>query len=52
MENFEIKELFVSSILYVMKGDDLSWTYSVIFNYLQGDDLVSRDCFWASLDIA
>lgn len=49
---FEIKELFVSSILYVMKGDDLSWTYSVIFNYLQCDDLVSRDYFCASLHIA
>ena len=43
---------FVSSILYVMKSDDLSWIYSVIKNYLQGDDLASRDYFSASLDIA
>ena len=24
-----------------MKGDDLSWTYFQIGNYLQGDDLVN-----------
>ena len=42
-----------------MKGDDLSWTYSLEGNYLQGDDLVnnrpsimniSRHCLSASRD--